>query len=152
MENIRHNGVIESVSGCMARIRIARQSACSTCEAKATCRGHGVKDFVVSVSDPALAGMNPGDTVTVEMPQKTGRYAVLLGFAVPLALVVTAIIVAAILLDAGDVVAALAALAALVSYYGVLYVARNRLDRRFCVKVGKSDIAACEVWKKIVNS
>lgn len=118
-------------------MRIVRASACSSCEAKSTCRGHGVRDFVVDVADEALVGMNVGDAVTVEIPRSAARHAVFVGFVVPLLLVVVSMSVIA-LLGGGDVPAVLAAIGVLVIYYCGLYVARQRLDRHFHIRVGDS--------------
>ena len=134
MKRIRHKGIIDSISGCKASVRIVRASACSSCEAKSTCRGHGVKDFIVNVTDEVLVGMSAGDAVTVEIPCSAGRHAVFVGFVVPLLLVVVSMSVIA-LLGGGDVPAVLAAIGVLAMYYCGLYVARQRLDRHFHVSV-----------------
>ena len=134
MKKIRHRGIIDSISGCKASVRIVRMSACSSCEAKSTCRGHGTKDFIVNVTDEVLVGMSAGDAVTVEIPCSAGRHAVLVGFVVPLLLVVVSM-AAVVSLGGRDVLAALVAIVVLAMYYCGLYVARQRLDRHFHVSV-----------------
>ena len=63
-----------------------------------------------------------------------GLQAVLWTYVVPLVLLMTVLMGASRLIGS-DGVAALAALASLVPYYGVLYLLRDRLQRRFSFRI-----------------
>lgn len=132
MKKIRQYGTICSISGNHARVLVGRSSACSMCDAAASCRSHESRPVEVDVADSRLSDRHVGDCVAVEMPVKAGWSAVWTAFGLPLALV--AVVVAAVCLSIGDDrMAALGALAVLAVYYGVLYALRPVLERRYRV-------------------
>ena len=122
-------GEIMSVNGTHARIRIARSSACDTCEAGGTCVRHG-STLVVDVDDEAVARHRVGDIVSVSMSARTGRHAVMLGFGLPLLLAIAAMALCS-RAGAGDSVSAAASLAVLTAYYMLLVAVRGWLNRHF---------------------
>lgn len=132
--NIRHCGVIESIEGHRIRIRTVRSSACDSCEASATCNGKRGKDFYIDITDESMASHKPGDRVYVEMPAKTGRQAVAVGFALPLAIFI-ATLLGLHHAACDDAAAALGAIVSLVIYYIIIYMARKKINRHFSVRI-----------------
>ncbi len=130
--NIRQCGIIESIHGDRARIRTTRSSACSSCEASAGCHATRGKTFHVDIVDKRLASHKPGDHVHIEIPAKTGRLALFLGFGLPL-VIFTATLLCLHALGAKDERAALAAIGALVAYYLIIYMLRNTVNRHFAI-------------------
>lgn len=130
-KSIRHCGVIESISGCRARIRTLRTSACSTCSASDSCGGTHGKEFHLDIEDERLARHCPGDRVLVEISADRGRQAVVVGFGLPLIVFVTTLLAAHALVD--DVVSAVVALVAIVVYYIIIYALRRVLNRHFAI-------------------
>ena len=134
--NIRQCGVIESITGNRARIRITRSSACDSCEANAGCTGKHGKDFHINVVDDRFANYKPGDRVHVEIPSRHGRQAVLIGFGLPLMVFVATLLIlhyAAI----ADETAAFAAIAVLAVYYLIIYMLRKRVNRHFAIHLAE---------------
>ena len=134
--NIRHCGVIESISGNRARIRTLRSSACESCEAKAGCSGKRGMELRVDVVDDRLAAHRPGDRVVVEIPAKSGRQAVAIGFGLPLVAFV-ATLLALHAAGTSDGRAAMAGIAAIAVYYLILYALRKRLNRHFTIHLAE---------------
>ena len=68
--------------------------------------------------------------MTVVAAQAVGAKAVVLGFVVPL-IVLLAVVIGALQMGVGEAQAALVGIVALIPYYIVLYLCRSKLDRMF---------------------
>lgn len=134
--NIRHCGVIESINGKRARVRTVRSSACESCEAKAGCGGKHGRELLVDVVDERLEAHKPGDRVVVEIPARSGRQAVAIGFGIPLAAFV-ATLLALHAAGTSDEGAALAGIAAIAVYYLIIYMLRKRVNRHFTIHLAE---------------
>lgn len=133
-ETIRHRGVVEQIGATTCAVRILQQTACGGCAVKHLCKSSESKEKTVEARlDGATVSL--GQTVVVEGSVGQGLKAVLLAYALPLVLMVVVLFGVTRLSneDAGG----LCALLFLGIYYGILYLFRNRLDRkfRFVVKV-----------------
>ena len=137
---LRHCGVITSIDGNRIRVRCARLSACDTCSAVESCRQTRGKSFDVDVTDSNAATRSIGERVTIETSAGNGRYAVLLGFVLPLAA-----FAATLLLARGnglsDVMSAAFSLTVCVVYYALLFLFRKALDKRFVFRIADTDIS-----------
>ncbi len=71
-----------------------------------------------------------GQEVTVIAAQAVGAKAVVLGFVVPL-VVLLAVVVGALQMGVGEAQAALGGIVALIPYYIILYLCRSKLERIF---------------------
>ena len=130
--NIRQCGIIESIHGNRAHIRTTRSSACGSCEASAGCHAIRGKTFHVDIVDDRLANHKPGDHVYIEIPAKTGRLALLVGFGLPLVIFV-ATLLCLHTLGTKDDQAALGAIGTLVAYYLIIYILRRTVNRHFAI-------------------
>lgn len=127
MENsIRHEGTIESVEGRHLRVRILQSSACAGCKIASRCTASEQKEKIVDVYDDRACDYHVGDAVTVSTSGKTAGRALLLGFGLPLLLMLA---VLALMLAGGfeEGVAALAAIGVLLPYYACLWLMRSRI-------------------------
>lgn len=131
---IRQCGVIESINGTHARIQIVRPSACQTCEASNRCNIHSGKIMYVDIDDQRLAKYKKGDRVQVEITAKAGRYAVAIGFALPLVLFVSTML-ALHYNGATDEIAALSAIGVIGVYYIIISLIRKYINRHFEVRL-----------------
>lgn len=127
---IRHSGVIESIVGDCARVRIMQTSACAACKVASHCNAAESKEKLIDVYDGGLAQRyTVGQAVVVSTSQEVAYRALLLGFGVPLFLMVATLVVA-ICLSYGEGTAALASLAVLIPYYLILWVLRDRIRQK----------------------
>ena len=131
MENsVRHEGTIESIEGRHIRVRIMQHSACAACKVAARCNASESKIKIVDVYDEEAANAHQtGDTVVVSTSSRSAGRALLLGFGLPLALML-AVLVAMLLAGVEEGVAALGAVAILVPYYAVVWLMREHIAEK----------------------
>lgn len=128
LETIKHEGVVESIGADKCQVRILQASACSSCSARQLCRSSESKEKLIEVRGhyPTL---HVGDSVTLVGSVRQGMRASVLAYIVPLVLMVIALFVGTHL--AGEAAGALASLLTLALYYGVLYLLRDKIGKRF---------------------
>jgi len=129
MENsIRHEGIVESIEGEHIRVRIIQHSACSVCKVASHCTASESKEKVVDVYNSRHTDLHIGDAVTISTSVHSAGKALLLGFGIPLILVLATI---AILLATGldEGLTAIIALGTLVPYYLILWILRNHIAK-----------------------
>jgi sigma-E factor negative regulatory protein RseC len=124
--NISHSGVVESVEDGCVHVRIVQTSACAACKVAGYCNASESKEKLIDVYHAGSHRLNVGDAVTVTASTEVAAHALLLGFGLPFVVMVTVLVV--VLQTTGNEGrAALSGLLALVPYYAVLYLFRNRL-------------------------
>ena len=127
---IEHQGIISYISGNKLSVKILQQSACSTCHAKGACMAADSKEKVVDVID--FSGRHKiNDLVTIEGKESMGYKAVLWAFVIPIIIVVLMLIITTSVWNFGEMEAAIASIVALVPYYALLYVLRNKMAKTF---------------------
>ena len=136
MENsVRHEGTIESIEGRHIRVRIVQNSACAACKVASRCNASESKIKIVDVYDEEAAKTHQvGDSVVVSTSSRSAGRALLLGFGLPLALL---LVVLTAMLAAGcdEGMSALTALAVLLPYYFVLWLCRERIAGGISFKI-----------------
>lgn len=127
MKEIRHDGIIESIgSDGHVCVRITQTAACIGCKVAAHCNASDQKVKTVDVYDCRDRGFSVGDSVVVATSEQAAGKALLLGFGLPL-LLLLAVLVSLRAYGLGEGVSALATLAVLAPYYLVLWLCRNRI-------------------------
>lgn len=133
-QDIRHQGVIDSVEGQTVMVRITQSSACGGCQARNICRAAESKDKLVEVNCADASGFSAGQAVTVAGAESLGMKAVAFAFGLPLLLLLAALITA-MSVAGSEKVAAIAALGVLVPYYIVLFLLRDRFRKDFQFRI-----------------
>lgn len=131
---IIHPGIIESISGDRVFIRILSQSACSNCHAKAACTIADVEEKIIETQLDPSTDRKPGEEVMVKMDESLGHKAVIMGYVLPLVVLVGSIIIFLSVLK-HEGLAALLSIFMLVPYYFILYLFRNRLKKEFRFRI-----------------
>ena len=131
-ETIRHEGIVESIGADNVSVRILQASACSSCSARGLCRSSESKEKLIDVRGhyPTL---EVGDSVTLQGSVRQGLRASVLAYVIPLILMTIALFIG--VRQGGEGIGALAALLVLVLYYGVLFLLRDRIGRKFEFKL-----------------
>lgn len=131
MDKISHIGIVEEIKGQAVQVRIQQASACDLCHAKSLCSSAETKEKIVEVR--AVEGsVAVGDKVMIEGAASMGMKAVLLAYVLPLVLLVLTMVLCLHWIAPGnEVVAALASLAILVPYAGLIYAMRDKLSSKF---------------------
>ncbi len=130
---ISHQGIIESIDERCVHVRIVQISACAACKVAGYCHASESKEKIIDVYRPANS-LKVGDAVTVTASTKIASQALLLGFAIPFVLLVSVLVVV-LLLTGNEATAGLSAIAALIPYYGVLYLLRKYLRDTFAFEI-----------------
>ena len=129
-QTITHRGTVKSVDGKHISVEIAQASACSACVAKKLCNSSESKDKLVDVVCDEATTYAVGEDVLLTGSLEMGLKAVWWAYIAPLLLLVAVLLVAAEA-SGNEPVAALSALSVLAVYYGLLYLNRGRLTRKF---------------------
>ncbi len=133
-QDIRHEGIVDSVDGQTVIVRITQSSACGGCQARNICNAAESKDKLVEVEYSGAESLSPGQTVTVAAGERMGMTAVMLAFGLPVLLLIIAL-VAAMALTGSEKIGAVASLAVLVPYYLVLFLCRERIKKDFGFRI-----------------
>ena len=123
---IKHSGVVENIMGDSVQVRIVQTSACAACKVAGYCNASESKEKLVDVYHADTRNLKVGDVVTVTASTQVAAQALLLGFGLPF-VVLVAVLIAVLLITGNEGAAALSGLAALVPYYAVLFLFRNRI-------------------------
>jgi sigma-E factor negative regulatory protein RseC len=123
---IKHSGVVEKIMDDCIQVRIVQTSACAACKVAGYCNASESKEKLIDVYHADSHRLNVGDAVTVTASTEVAAHALLLGFGLPF-VVMVAVLVVVLQTTGNEGRAALSGLLALVPYYAVLYLFRNRL-------------------------
>lgn len=124
--NISHSGVVESVENGCVHVRIVQTSACAACKVAGYCNAAESKEKLIDVYCDNSSAYSVGQSVTVMASRQVAAHALLLGFGLPFLLLVGVLVIVLLVTD-NELWAALSGLLALVPYYGVLFLLRDRL-------------------------
>ena len=128
MENsIRHEGIVESIDNGHVRVKITQHSACSTCKIASHCTASESKEKVIDIFQCKRQDINMGDIVVVSTSGKSAGKALLLGFGLPL-IILLSVIVTMLAFGIEEGIAALTAIASLIPYYMVIWMLKNRIS------------------------
>lgn len=130
MQNtIEHQGVIISIDGKVAHVKIEQTSACASCHVKSVC---GASEKSEKIVDANLldTSLKIGDQVTVIGQKSLGIQAILLAYVLPFVLIVVILFFANIF-TTNELVIGTCALASLIPYFAVLRLMRNKIQAKF---------------------
>lgn len=134
-EQIRHEGIVLSVSGQTARIEILQASACSSCSAKRMCMS--AESQQKQLEARMLTEMEPGDKVEVLITEKAGWKTILLAYIMPFVIMVGIIALLEIWFD-NEALTGTIALCAVGVYYLILSLFRKRIQKQFTFTARKT--------------
>ena len=133
---IKHEGVISQIEGQKITVRIVQAMACGTCNVAGHCHASGGKEKTVDVYDANAVNYHVGEVVTVIADGSVGHLAVAWGFGIPLIIMLaTMFLIKAF--TGQDAFAALLSIATLIPYYLILYLFRNKIQRKLVFRIEK---------------
>lgn len=135
---IEHEGIIEKISGDQITVRIIQKSACSACHAKGACMAADSKEKIVSISDSS-GRFNEKELVIIEGKNSIGYNAILWAFVIPLIILISILVISLNNLKLSEIEAALSSIAALIPYYFILYLLRNKMANSFKFSIKKTN-------------
>lgn len=124
-DKIAHEGRIIAIDPQLTTVEIISESACSACHAKGLCSLGESKRKIVEV--PTTAGnWAVGQTVNVLLCRTMGLKAVAVSYAVPLFVLLLALMLC-LALGVGELLSGLLSLGSIALYYVVLWFFRDKL-------------------------
>lgn len=138
-EKVRHPGIIDTISEECVKVRILQTSACAHCKISGHCNSSDSKEKIVDVYNvPDKSELSIGDEVIVTASVGMAAKALLLGFGVPLVILI-AVLLAIYMLTSDEAISALGSVAALAPYYAVLYLYREKLRDRMAFEIERKN-------------
>ena len=129
-ETISHEGVVTKITDDELEIKILAQSACAACHAKSACGMGEQAEKILTVPRPKGKDFAIGQKVNVRMAIGQGNKAAVLAYLIPI-LLLLAVLFTCLGLGVNEGLAALISIVALVPYYIVLYLRRDKLKQKF---------------------
>ena len=133
---IKHQGIVEKIDGSHVTVRIVQTSACSSCSAKGLCNASESKEKQIDVYEIG-ASYQIGEKVVLCGSTSMGMKAVFLSFGIPLLILLFALFLAMRITDGDALFSALVFLIAIVPYYIVIYLCKEKLNKTFTFTIEK---------------
>lgn len=134
-KSIEHPGVIAEITPDTIKVNIVSVSACGSCHAQSSCT---VSDKEIKTIDVMRSGQRfeVGEKVNVVLQKSLGPLAILLGYLVPLIILVIVLVVTWSVTNS-EAQSGLFSLAGVAIYYGLLALFRTRLKSTFSFTIQK---------------
>lgn len=130
-DTIKHTGTVESIEGSHVRVRIVQTSACANCAAHKYCNSTESKEKTIDVHTREADHYHVGQAVEVQGTVSMGMRAVLWAFGVPCVVMIAVLCATLVLADGNETAAAIAAILSLAVYYLIIYMCRERIEKKF---------------------
>ena len=127
---ISHSGIVASISNGYVQVRILQTSACAACKVAGHCNASESKEKIVDVLNVNdISTLKVGDHVIVTASHDVAKRALLLGFGIPFMVLVTVLLIM-LKVFSNEGLAAITALLSLIPYYWVLYLMRDKIQKK----------------------
>ena len=133
-QRITHSGVVDSVEDGCVHVRIVQTSACAACKVASYCNASESKEKMIDVFCDSVAEYKIGQQVTVSTSGQVAAKALLWAFGVPFVLLMVVLVLVLLLTD-NEGWAALGALVALVPYYIILWLLRDKMREQLAFRI-----------------
>ena len=133
-QRITHSGVVDSVEDGCVHVRIVQTSACAACKVASYCNASESKEKKIDVFCDSVAEYKIGQQVTVSTSGQVAAKALLWAFGIPFVLLMV-VLVLVLLLTGNEGWAALGALVALVPYYIILWLLRDKMREQLAFRI-----------------
>ena len=129
-ETISHEGIVTKITDDELEIKILSQSACAACHAKSACGMGEQAEKILTVPRPKGQSFQLNQKVNVKMAIGQGNKAAILAYLIPIILLL-AVLFVCLGFGLGEGLSALISIVALIPYYMVLYLRRDKLKKTF---------------------
>ena len=129
-ETISHEGVVAKITDDELEIKILAQSACAACHAKSACGIGEQAEKILTVPRPKDRDFTLNQKVNVRMSIGQGNKAAVLAYLIPI-LLLLAVLFVCLGLGVNEGLAALISIIALIPYYIILYLRRDKIKKQF---------------------
>ena len=129
-ETIAHEGVVTKITDDELQVKIVSMSACAACHAKSACTMSDQAEKILTIPRPEGRDFQLFQKVNVVMSVGQGNRAAVLAYLIPIVLLL-AVLFVCLGMGISEGLSALISIAALIPYYLVLYLRRDKLKQRF---------------------
>ena len=129
-ETISHEGIVTKITDDELEIKILAQSACAACHAKSACGMGEQAEKFLTVPRPKDKEFTINQKVNVRMAIGQGNKAAILAYLIPIILLL-AVLFVCLGLGLSEGLSALLGIIALIPYYIILYLKRDKLKKQF---------------------
>ncbi len=133
LEYIEHEGIVTEVTTQHIKVRIVNESACASCHAKGSCTAADLQDKIIDIYQ-SETDIQPGQKVMILGKKSLAPKAVSLAYVYPI-LIMLAVLITTFYVANNELLAGGLALAALVPYYVVIYLLKDKLKRTFSFSI-----------------
>lgn len=126
---ISHLGQVVKKERNKLKIKIISVAACDLCHAKSSCNMAETVEKIIEADQPENQVFSPGDRVEVSIGERTGYFAVLIAFLVPVILMIL-LLVTGMVLKWPELMTGMVALSGTVLYFPVLYLLRSKISKK----------------------
>lgn len=126
---IEHQGIIISIDGSIAHVKIEQTSACASCHVKSVC-GASEKSEKIVDANIMQDDLKIGDQVTIIGQKSLGMQAILLAYVLPFVIIVATLFIANIF-TSNELIIGTCTLASLIPYFILLRLMRNKIQAKF---------------------
>lgn len=134
---IKHSGVVLSIAGDTARIKILQTSACSACKAKEMCTSSESQEKIITAV--MLEPLEVGEKAEVIVREQLAWRAILLGYILPFIVMVAVIIFLDYATSLDETISGSIGLCSIAVYYLVLRLFRNKIQKHFSFTARKEN-------------
>ena len=127
---ISHEGIVTKITDDELEIKILAQSACAACHAKSACGMGEQAEKILIVPRPKGQDFALNQKVNVKMAIGQGNKAAVLAYLIPI-LLLLAVLFVCLGFGLNEGLSALIAIVALIPYYIILYLRRDKLKNKF---------------------
>jgi sigma-E factor negative regulatory protein RseC len=129
-ETISHEGIVTKIAEDELEIKIQAQSACAACHAKSACGMGEQPEKILIVPRPKGKDFSLNQKVNVKMAIGQGNKAAILAYLIPIILLL-AVLFVCLGFGLSEGLSALISIVALIPYYIILYLRREKLRQKF---------------------
>ena len=129
-ETVSHEGIVTKITDDELEIKILAQSACAACHAKSACGMGEQAEKILTVPRPKNQEFQLMQKVNVKMAINQGNKAAVLAYLIPIILLL-AVLFVCLGLGLNEGLSALISIVALIPYYIILYMKRDKLKKKF---------------------
>ena len=127
---ISHEGIVTRITNDELEIKILAQSACAACHAKSACGMGEQAEKILTVPRPKGQDFALNQKVNVKMAVGQGNKAAVLAYLIPI-LLLLAVLFVCLGLGMNDGLSSLVSIVALIPYYIILYLRRDKIKKQF---------------------
>ncbi len=131
---VEHEAFVREIKDGIIIVDVLSKSACLSCQLKGVCSVSDIEEKSVEVAVDDTKKYEKGDKVNVYLTRNQGLAAVFLGYVLPFILVVLTLIIVLQLTNSQGV-AGLSSIFILVPYYGLLYLFRKKISKKYKFKI-----------------